>query len=137
MALPSRRVATSSAWASTFKWWLMPDWPMAKICASSSTPNESLDRARKTFSRSGSPPALHKADRSSHSSWRIAGTRRFMGWESRERPGLSQEQYQKVLILLDRWRLYGVAALSKNPMGAVCHGNITSNSGKTRSGDYL
>ncbi len=39
----------------------MPDWPMAKICASSSTPNESLARARNTFSRSESPAALHSA----------------------------------------------------------------------------
>ncbi|GBH06905.1 NH3-dependent NAD+ synthetase [Pseudomonas syringae pv. actinidiae] len=63
----------------------MPDWPMAKICASSSTPNESLLSARSTFSRKGSPPALHNAERSSQASWRMAGTRRFMVAQSKER----------------------------------------------------
>ena len=81
----------------------MPDWPVAKICVSSSTPNESLANARSTLSRSGSPPALHRAESSSQSSWRIEGTRKFMGWQSSYPFVSSQVQYQNFLILVDKW----------------------------------
>src|SRR3546814_5473307 len=76
---------------------------MPKICANSSTPNESLAKARNTLSRSGSPPALQRAASSSQSSWRMEGTRKFIGRQSSEGYGSPQEQYQKVLILLDKW----------------------------------
>ena len=59
----------------------MPDCPMPKIWASSSTPNESLARARSTFRRKASPLALHRAANVSHCSG-IDCTRRFMGGQS-------------------------------------------------------
>src|SRR3990167_5364755 len=53
---------------------------MAKICASSSTPKESLLSARSTFRRSESPPALHRAARASTGSKVGRGARIFIGW---------------------------------------------------------
>src|SRR5690606_34189242 len=78
----------------------MPDWPIAKICASSSTPKESLLSTRKTFRRSGSPPALHRAASSSQGSNSNWGARRVMVAQSSRSFFIQQYQYQKVLILV-------------------------------------
>jgi hypothetical protein len=67
----------------------------------------------------------------------MEGTRKFIGPQSSDGQKSSQEQYQKVLILLDRWHFSGKGSLYKSSAERFHQANATLSTGKTPSDDYL
>jgi hypothetical protein len=67
----------------------------------------------------------------------MEGARKFIGRQSSHAPEAPQDQYQKVLILIDRWHFSGAAQLYK-PIAERFHPpNPSPSVGKTPSDDFL
>jgi hypothetical protein len=67
----------------------------------------------------------------------MEGARKFIGRQSSHAPEAPQDQYQKVLILIDRWHFSRTGQLYNRTAERFHPANPSSSMGKTPSDDFL